>query len=175
MNLELIIQQKQKVQLQEDTSLIRKTIDTIRKLPWKKAKSLLQKSFRGMVKFARSNGIEDDLLRILNKLMDNQYNKLQDIVNTKVNESVNESSWWDEAKGSMFGAASFYPLLQAFIELDKVVKDSGQASMGYVGVYGLIWAAVISGKVVKDKVIDKSVNKAKSSKNKKLNDLYASM
>ncbi len=171
MDLELIMQENDKMVIQENTTIVKKAISNIKKLPLKKIITLLQKSFRTMVKFSKDNGIENDVLNILNKLMNTQYNKIQDILRVKITESVNKSSWWDEAKGSMFGAASFYPLLQAFIELDKVVKDTGQASMGYVGVYGLIWAAVISGKVI----LNKTKNGKSGKNNTNINDAYASM
>jgi len=155
MNIDLVIQENEKVLLQENMAFIKKTIDKITKTPWKKAKTFLQNSFRTLVKLTKEYGIEDEVLSIINKMVKGQYKKMTDISNTKIKESVNEGfgDFWDEAKGSFYGATSFYPLLQAFIELDKVVKgtDPG-ADLGYVGVYGLMWAAIVGAKTISGKI-----------------------
>jgi hypothetical protein len=70
-----------------------------------------------------------------------------------------ENKWGDEAKGNFYGAASFYPLLQAFLELDKVIKDVGDADMKYVAIYALILASIVSGKVLSNQYKKKKTEK----------------
>lgn len=153
MNIELILNEYNKVYINESTGIVRKAIDKIKKLPIQKAKNLMRSSFLSLVSYAKKNDIEDEVLSIINKLLDANYKRLKDIANKKINSYLKENNeYWDEAKKNMYGAASFYPLLQAFLELDKVVKDTGDASLGYVGVYGLIWAAVVGGKVLSNKL-----------------------
>ena len=163
MNIDQIEKQDERIALVENTSKIKKMIKDLMKMPWNKAKSFMKSKFTEFVKFSQNNGIEQDVLDIINKLVHGKYRRLRDVMTEGIKKStINEANWWEEAKGSAFGAASFYPLLQAFLELDKVVKSTGDASMSYVGAYGLIWASIISAKVLKDKVISKEPKKKKA-------------
>jgi len=149
MNLDFILQESVKIELYEDKSFIRRVISDIGKWSWNKVKKTLQNAFKYLIRFAKDKDIEKEVLSIINKMIGKQYRKLEDLTKVSLKEDVlYENKWWDEAKGNFYGAISFYPLLQAFIELDKVVKDAGGADMKYVLIYALIWASIVSGKVL---------------------------
>jgi hypothetical protein len=149
MNIDKILTESEVFNVYENKSLVRSTIDKIKKWTWDKAKKTLQGAFRYLVKFAKDKGIEKQVLNIINTMIGKQYRSLSDLMKISLKEDVlYEGEWWDEAKGNFYGAVSFYPLLTAFLELDKVIKDAGGADMKYVAIYALIWASIVSGKVL---------------------------
>jgi len=149
MNIDFVLKESDKVELYENKSLVRKIIADILKLSWEKAKNKLMDSFKYLIKFAKDKGIENDVLSIINNFTGKNYKKLDDLLKIHIKEDVlYENKWWDEAKNNFYGAISFYPLLQAFLELDKVIKNTGGANMKYVIIYALIWASIVSGKVL---------------------------
>ena len=105
-----------------------------------------------MVDIFKKNGLEKDALRIINKHYGVNYKSLMQLQKSPAlieNKTINEDwcVWWKEATANMYGALSFYPLLQAFLELDKLVKHSGDADISYVMTYFLMWIAIITGKI----------------------------
>jgi len=157
MNLNIILQESTNVKLYEDKSFIRKVISDISKWSWSKAKKYLQNAVKYLIQFAKDKGIEKEILSIINRMVGKQYKRLEDLIKINLKEDIlYENEWWDEAKDNFYGAISFYPLLQAFLELDKVVKDAGGADMKYVLIYALIWASIVSGKVLSNKRKNKS-------------------
>ena len=149
MNINEILKESEVFNIYENKNLIRSIIDKIKKWSWKKVKKTLQGSFRYLVKFAQDKGIEKQVLDIINKMIGKQYKNLNDIMKLSLKEEVlYENELWSEVKNNFYNAISFYPLLEAFIELDKVIKDAGGADMKYVATYGLIWASIVGGKVL---------------------------
>jgi hypothetical protein len=160
MNIDKILTESEVFNVYENKSLVRSTIDKIKKWTWDKAKKTLQGAFRYLVKFAKDKGIEKQVLNIINTMIGKQYRSLSDLMKISLKEDVlYEGEWWDEAKGNFYGAVSFYPLLQAFLELDKVIKDAGGADMKYVAIYALIWASIVSGKVLSNQYKKKKADK----------------
>jgi hypothetical protein len=161
MNIDKILTESEVFNVYENKSLIRSTIYKIKKWTWDKAKKTLQGAFRYLVKFAKDKGIEKQVLNIINTMVGKQYRSLNALMKISLKENVlYENKWWDEAKGNFYGAASFYPLLQAFLELDKVIKDVGDADdMKYVTIDALIWASIVSGKVLSNRYKKKKVEK----------------
>lgn len=138
--------------LMESRSFIKKIIDSLVKMSCGKAKQLFKKSTKDMITFFKKNGIEKEALRIINKSFGVNYNSLKQLQKSPAlveNKVINEDwcAWWKEATFNMYGALSFYPLLQSFLELDKLVKHSGDADISYVMTYFLIWIAIITGKI----------------------------
>jgi hypothetical protein len=149
MDIDKVLKESEVYEIYEDKNLVKSTIDKIKKWSWEKAKKTFQGAFRYLIKFAKDKGIEKEVLNIINRMIGKQYRNLNDLMKISLKEDVlYEGEWWDEAKGNFYGAVSFYPLLTAFIELDKVIKDQGGADMKYVAIYALIWAAIVSGKVL---------------------------
>jgi hypothetical protein len=149
MNIDEVLKESERIDIYENKSLIISVLNKIKNWSWDKAKKTLQSSFRYFIKFAKDKGIEKQVLNIINRMVGKQYRNLNDLMKVSLKEDVlYEGEWWDEAKNNFYGAVSFYPLLQAFLELDKVIKDAGGADMKYVAIYALIWASIVSGKVL---------------------------
>jgi hypothetical protein len=149
MDIDKVLKESEVYEIYEDKNLVKSTIDKIKNWSWEKAKKTFQGAFRYLIKFAKDKGIEKEVLNIINRMIGKQYRNLKDLMKISLKEDVlYEGEWWDEAKGNFYGAVSFYPLLTAFIELDKVIKGQGGADMKYVAIYALIWAAIVSGKVL---------------------------
>ena len=156
MKIKDVLRESEKFDIYENKNLVKSTIDKIKKLSWSKAKKILQGGFRYLIKFAKDKGIEKQVLNIINKMLGKQYRNLNDLMKISLKEDVlYEGEAWDEMKNNFYNAVSFYPLLQAFLELDKVVKNvDGGADMKYVTIYALIWVSIVSGKLIGGKLKD---------------------
>ncbi len=139
--------------LLENQSLIKKVFNTLKNVTCGKAKQLFKKSTKRMIDFFKKQDVEKDAINIINKYFGVNYKSLDQLQKSPVlieNKLINEDwcSWWKEASNNMYDALSFYSLLQAFLELDKLIKHSDDANISYVMVYFLIWSAIISGKII---------------------------
>jgi hypothetical protein len=160
MNIDKVLKESEVYEIYEDKNLVKVAIDKIKRWSWDKAKKTLQGAFRYLIKFAKDKGIEKQVLDIINRMVGKQYRSLSDLMKISLKEDVlYEGEWWDEAKGNFYGAVSFYPLLTAFLELDKVIKGQGGADMKYVAIYALIWASIVSGKVLSNQYKKKKADK----------------
>ena len=152
---ELFYSEIKKYQIYEDKNFVRNAVDKIKNLVWVKIRKKLRQSFSTLLSWARKNNKEQEILSVFNKYTGKNKSKLSDYSKLKISESLNEGDWAKEAGSNLYNALAFYPLLTAFIELDKLVKGVGGADLKYVITYALIWVAIITGKVLKDQIIKK--------------------
>ena len=128
-----------------------KMLEKMFKDNWKKLAGILQ-----------DNQLEKDALQIINKHLNTQYKSLNQISKSKIasmparlsNEEVlveDFSHWWELIKSESFPALSFFPALQAWLEIDKMIRASSVdlSNLKVIGVYGLFWALLVSGKFIK--------------------------
>jgi len=155
--------------LYENKNTIIGVLSSLKKMTWDKAQSFLRGKVKEFFKKLESNGIDrKKVIAITNKHMWSNINNPNQLTSKKITESRLDESvfgdWWTEATGNLYGALSFYPLLTAFLEMDKVIKSSGDADVRSMSIYFLIWVAIISGKILKGKLVSKQ--KSSSSDNK---------
>lgn len=141
--------------IDEDVLIENIIINNLKKLfskPAKKVMMTFQDSFRKFIKIVRQNGVEDDVLKILNKHAGKSYKNLEQILKLKplTEEKLNEDweHFWNTIKSEAFPSLSFYPALQIWLEIDKLIKGS-DASIKVIAVYSIIWLLLVSGKFVK--------------------------
>lgn len=87
---------------------------------------------------------KDDLAKVLKKLGINPNIIMK-------NESVIDESakhWWDLIKTEAFPTLAFYPALQVWLELDKMLKGT-EYSGKVIGFYAAFWLILVSAKYVK--------------------------
>jgi len=97
-------------------------------------------------------GIEQEIIEIFNKHFKTSFNSFNDI--PEPNEEVlledvlyeDWKHWWEKVKTEIFPALSFYPALQAWLEIDKVIKNQNITfeNVLVIAVYGIFWVALIS-------------------------------
>jgi len=95
-----------------------------------------------------AKGMEDDALRIINKHFKTNYKTLKQISRDKlVSGYLNEdfAHYWDLIKKETFPVLSFYPALQCFFEIDKLLKGGGDVNIRTLIVYGLFYVFLVSG------------------------------
>lgn len=97
-----------------------------------------EKSFRELVAVIDP----DDLSRFLKKLGIDERILKESVVNEDAKH------WWELIKTEAFPALSFYPALQVWLELDKMIKGT-EYSGKVIGFYAAFWLLLISGKYIK--------------------------
>jgi len=131
-------------------------IDKLKKLGLKKADKLLRDSFDSLVKLFIDNGVEKEALQVINKHLKKRFKSFKEI-KREYNKSLSESYYvinedlkhfweliWDQA----WGGAVFYPMLQLFFELDKLIADK-PVDIKRILVYGTIFLFLLSTQHVK--------------------------
>jgi len=141
--------------INEDILIENIIINNLKKLfnkPAKKVIMTFQDSFRKLINIAKKNDIENDLLKILNKHAGKNYKSLEQILKGKpiTEEKLNEdwAHFWETVKSEAFPSLSFFPALNIWLEIDKLIKGS-DASTKTIIVYAIIWLLLISGKFIK--------------------------
>ena len=66
-------------------------------------------------------------------------------VNEEIILSEDIKHWWDLIKTEAFPTLAFYPALQVWLELDKILKGSDYSGK-VIGFYAALWLVLISGK-----------------------------
>lgn len=98
---------------------------------------------------SKSVSDEEELFRLEQEL-DIPYN-MRYYNRNKKNESVIDESakhWWDLIKTEAFPTLAFYPALQVWLELDKMLKGT-KYSGKVIGFYAAFWLILVSAKYVK--------------------------
>lgn len=72
-------------------------------------------------------------------------NKYFGMTESIVNEDARH--WWELIKGEAFPTLAFYPALQVWLELDKMLKGT-QYSGKVIGFYAAFWLILVSGKYI---------------------------
>jgi hypothetical protein len=134
----------------------------IRELSKKKpdeAKKLLKSNWMKLSSILKNNQLEADAIAIINKHFQSNYRSLDQIDKSDVaklpNRSVYEDilnedfkHYWDLIKTEGFPVLAFFPCLQAWLEIDKLIRGTG-GDFKVMGIYALIWAFLVSGKFIK--------------------------
>ena len=127
----------------------------------KVVEKLMKDSWIKLAKLLKSNQLEQDALDIINKHFKTNYKNLDQVSKAKIakmptkgvyeEDMIFESfkHYWELIKTEGFPILSFYPMLQVWLELDKLLKSTGEASYVAMGVYGLFWTLLVSGKYLK--------------------------
>ena len=141
--------------LSENKSFITKTLNDLSKYTWDRLIKKLKFESSKFMKLIDKEGYEDDILKILNK-NGFKINSLKSFSKRKLiesTESINKgfSDWWQEAKGNLYGALSFLPILNVFMEIDKLIKGNDYSSKAII-IYFVLWASILTGKIVNDKI-----------------------
>ncbi len=137
--------------LQEDISS--NILQKVKSKTWVQAKNIFKdawKKFSTYIKEQNDKALEDKVISIINKHMDSNYKSLADIDKEKLTEDVLTESirhWWKKVRGEIFPTLSFYPALQAWLEIDKLIKGD-EFSGGVIGTYSCIWLFIVSGKYI---------------------------
>jgi len=129
-----------------------------------KSTNLVKKIFKdNWIKLAniiKSNSLEKSALSIINRYLKVNFRSIDQIENMAIKESVNEDfkHYWELIKGNAFPSLAFYPLLQVFLEIDKLIKSTGEVNIKAIVVYGLFWVFLVSGKHIKGWIDWKKTN-----------------
>lgn len=139
--------------LQESYS-IQDIIDKISHFNSRQLEDFLKKQFKEFMDTIPS-GVDTIIIKMINKAFGTNYRFLQDIYDAKVpnlreSSEMNEdlSHWWKIVSTEGFGALSFYPALNVWLEIDKLLRGQ-DINMRVVVVYSLLWVLLISGKYIK--------------------------
>jgi len=123
--------------------------------PANTAEKTFKNSWIKLANILKSNQLENDALDIINKHLNTKYTSLDQISKMQIASMPNEGvliedfkHYWNLIKTEGFPILSFYPMLQVWLEIDKLIKGSG-ADYTAMGVYGLFWALLVSGKFIK--------------------------
>ena len=158
MKLEYILEYDEKIVMTENKSLIMKVLNDLGRMGWAQAKKHLRSEAMEFVSAIKDDpNAEKAVLRIVNKHLGTSFTNLNSIFGKALVEQTNRvdeglKDWWKEASGNMYGALSFYPLLTAFLELDKVVKGAEGMDVKATMVYFLMWILIVTGKVLSTSV-----------------------
>jgi uncharacterized protein (UPF0335 family) len=151
--------------IDENRSFIMTTIKDLFSKSYGKVKTSLTLAARKVMKFFKENGLEKEIIDIINKSLGTGYHSFNQLVKIPIKENINEGfkEWYDEAKMHGYNALAFYPLLNMFMEIDKLIKGQDY-SMRILIVYFVLWVGVIAGKITKDKISQKAQIKALGAK-----------
>jgi hypothetical protein len=127
-------------------------IKKLKNLSWSQVKKKFLSAWEQLKETLKTNEeVQDAALKIINKYMKTNYNDLDDVrLVVQESEELNEdaSHWWQLIKGEAFPALSFYPALQCWLELDKLLKGTGFNATILV-VYASFWLLLVSSKYIK--------------------------
>ena len=133
-------------------NIIMKNLKKLFNKPANKVMMTFQDSFRKFINIVKKEGIETEILKILNKHAGKNYKSLEQILKAKpITEGKLNEDWshfWAGLKREAFPSLSFYPALQIWLEIDKLIKGS-DASIKVISVYAVIWLLIISGRFIK--------------------------
>jgi hypothetical protein len=124
-------------------------IKGLRNKSWNKVISVLKSNWKKFVNLIRENGLEKEVINIINKHLKTNYKSLNDI--SGVNEDVlNEDfkHFWDMVKQEAFPTLAFYPALSIWMEIDKIFRNVDM-DFKKVLIYGIFWVFLMSGKHIK--------------------------
>jgi len=136
-------------------AVFQKYLKKLSNKPANTAEKTLKNNWIKLANILKSNQLENDALDIINKHLNTKYTSLDQISKMQIASMPNEGvlvedfkHFWNLIKIEGFPILSFYPMLQVWLELDKLIKGSG-ADYTAMGVYGLFWALLVSGKFIK--------------------------
>jgi hypothetical protein len=136
-----------------------KYIKTLKTKSPKEAEKLLRTNWSKLSTILKNNQLENDALSIINRHFSTNFRSLDQIDKMDVQKlptkymyeySINEDfkHYWDLIKTEGFPVLAFYPCLQVWLEIDKLIRGTG-GDFKVMGIYALIWAFLVSGKFIK--------------------------
>ena len=151
---------RDKLLLMEDKNFIMSMLKKIFSRGHRDFKKELIKAIDVTAREFKAQGKEHEIVGIINKRAGIKINSINDLKKnlrllegeeaSEEGDTMNEGvfgDWWKEATANAYGALAFYPMLTMFLEFDKVLKGSPDASMRITIIYLLIWVLVIAGKI----------------------------
>ena len=90
----------------------------------------------------------DELSALLKKLDIDEHTFRNKLFKENITLDEDAKHWWDLVKGELFPTLSFWPALQVWLEIDKMIKGT-EYSGNIIGFYAAFWLVLISGKYVK--------------------------
>jgi hypothetical protein len=129
-------------------------IKKLKNLSWSQVKKRFSDGWlriKNMIDNSDNKELKDSVIMIINKYMKTNYDSLDDVrLALQESDELNEdaSHWWEIVKGEAFPTLSFYPALQCWLELDKLLKGNGFDARVML-VYAIFWLLLISGKYIK--------------------------
>jgi hypothetical protein len=155
MKLDDVLEVYVEMEINENILVLKDIVNRLGRMPWDMAKKFLRQKALELATFVKNDPYidESNVLRIINTRLGTTFSSINTITSKALvenSEKLDESlkTWWKEAATNMYGALSFYPLLTAFLEFDKIIKNSGEANVRAMVIYFLIWVLIITGKVV---------------------------
>ena len=134
---------------------VQKYFDKLLKMPPNKAEKVMKDSWTEFSNLLKVRVLEDDAIKIINKHFKTRYTSLDQIDKGKISslpsiKIVNEDikHYWDFIKGEAFPTLSFYPALSCWLELDKLLRASGDFDGMKFSIYAVFWAVLVSGKFI---------------------------
>jgi hypothetical protein len=139
---------------------INKYLRNIKKKSPREAEKILKNDWKSLSNLLKRHALEKDAIAIINKHFGTNYRNLNQIDKADIakiptkhvyeDSLLNEDfkNFWELVKSEGFPVLSFYPCLQAWLEIDKLLRGTG-GDYKVMGVYGLMWALLVSGKFIK--------------------------
>ena len=119
-----------------------------------KAEKVMKNSWDQFSNLLKAKVLEDDAIVIINKHFSTNYTSLGQIDKKKISslpsiKIIDEDlkNYWKYIKSEAFPALAFYPVLNVFMELDKLVKGS-DANIKIMIFYSAMWIMLSSGKFI---------------------------
>jgi hypothetical protein len=171
MNINEIVEVCTEIEVNENISIIKDVVNKLGKMPWDTVKKFLRQKAKEFAALVKDDPYIDEkrVLMIINQRFGTHFTDIRSITGKGLMESIDRcdeglKDWWSEATKNLYGALSFYPLLTAFLEFDKIIKGSGDANIRVMVIYFLIWVLIISGKVVSGMIGDPGSEKEAGNK-----------
>lgn len=146
--------------IENNNNIFKSIIKGLQNFTDEKVKTTLKSNFVKFTKFIKDNNIEDETLYIINKYFKTNYTDISQIKYNISESIINEDfkQYWETIKGEAFPTLSFYPALQVWLEIDKLIKSNGivsNSSLKMIIIYGIFWLLLVSGKYVKQYMLNK--------------------
>jgi len=155
MNIDDIIGVGVEIEINENIGAIKDIVNKLGRMPWDTAKKFLKQKAQEFAALVKDDPYIDEtnVLRIINTRFGTHFSDIHSVFAKGLVENAGRmdeglKDWWSEAAKNLYGALSFYPLLTAFLEFDKIIKGSGEANIRSMVIYFIIWVLIISGKVL---------------------------
>jgi len=144
--------------LNENNNILMKYFRRLFKLPPSKAKKELENNWKKLSTTIKRNNLEDDALEIINRNFGTNYTSLDEIDRIKITKLptmktyesiINEDfkHFWETVRTEGFPTLSFWPALQCWLEIDKLIKGMDVDATA-ISIYGTLWLGLITGRFV---------------------------
>ena len=130
---------------------VQKYFKELEKMSTSKVEKVLKSGWMELRDVLIERGLEEKAISIINKRFHTNFKSFTHIDKMSIGKPkmVNEDfkHYWDFIKSEAFPALSFFPALQAWLEINQLLSGEGFSSVKF-GVYGIFWVLLVSGKFV---------------------------